>query len=737
MVLLQSFPSVVQSTGFGASALIEQTAAASNVKSAAAVSHVNARLKALIAGGNASSALQLLSCSSTGPSAPQPKLSTVLALAASGDALQAASELSHLNLYGNAHPDATCSVAELQAAHEVVLAAHTRLASEAAAASAAALVRGMPARGVAPTLGCFKAAIDTASATANWGLMLALFNELQASAKAAEAAESEAGAEETAQSGSGATSTAPGSAAAALRPDLTCYRAVLQALRPARQWQMASRLIEMAIAAGVKLDADCFECAICALFGQPRAWQSALALATRMHHVGILPSSAVCVALIDVLSEACQWQQAVHLLTTFEERGGAPLDERCYAAALRACERSSDWQTALYDLLPRIERHRVPLTVGVLAPLVRVLALGHRARDALHLVPRLLAALSAAIDTSSGDCIAAGVTARVSSLASLALATDTAEALRAVRVACRFSHARDGEAEILKALEAHQLVAVAVAVDAEGTEHRHVERREASGNRLADPTDAEEVALDEQVKELELLCGMPPEPHAGTGSAIAAADGGEWIACAHLAKRALATIVSRGEPSYQLRCNSVLCDGCESFFHLAATCLGRPIHLTVTPTRRAGAAPLAAGAAPSSILHVFTSETPPATVASSDSDGASMMPLTSMTAPPPSRGSEVTVVARETRYDPLAPSSTSSVVPTAMVAPHKPIRRSRGRSPIVRAPPLTGPTAAKLPAAAQAAAPAPHAPSSTGSGDGADSEASRPIKKHQPTQPPQ
>jgi hypothetical protein len=75
--------------------------------------------------------------------------------------------------------------------------------------------------------------------------MLALFNELQASAKAAEAAESEAGAEETAQSGSGATSTAPGSAAAALRPDLTCYRAVLQALRPARQWQMASRLIEM------------------------------------------------------------------------------------------------------------------------------------------------------------------------------------------------------------------------------------------------------------------------------------------------------------------------------------------------------------------------------------------------------------------------------------------------------------------------------------------------------------
>ena len=73
---------------------------------------------------------------------------------------------------------------------------------------------------------------------------------------------------------------------------LVCYRAALGAVRDARQWQHVATLLDHAHADRVALDAPCYELALDAIAGAPRACQAAVSLLRRMERAEVRPPNS-------------------------------------------------------------------------------------------------------------------------------------------------------------------------------------------------------------------------------------------------------------------------------------------------------------------------------------------------------------------------------------------------------------------------------------------------------------
>jgi len=138
--------------------------------------------------------------------------------------------------------------------------------------------------------------------------------------------------------------------------DEVLYTLALKACALARRpFGEARALLEEMRGAGLTPNVVTFSAAMEACGGDRDAegapnWEMALELLREMQEQGVRPNTVTYSTLMDLLTEAGQWQRALHLFMTLEKDGeqtGATKSVWLYTAAIRACARGRQLDTAL------------------------------------------------------------------------------------------------------------------------------------------------------------------------------------------------------------------------------------------------------------------------------------------------------------------------------------------------------------------------------------------------------
>jgi len=204
------------------------------------------------------------------------------------------------------------------------------------------LLEEMQARGVAPDVISFNAAMSACEKEGRWREALQLLARMQQQG--------------TADDATGSAASDP------LRPDSFSYCTAISACgrggEPLRALELLEELIELPREARCEANEFCFNAAIAACARAGMA-DEALDLLSRMKLLGVQPARLAYNSAISACEKACQPLRAVSLLNEMSSKPRLRPDVFSFSAAISACEKGGLTQMAL-DLLDRMKRQHVP-----------------------------------------------------------------------------------------------------------------------------------------------------------------------------------------------------------------------------------------------------------------------------------------------------------------------------------------------------------------------------------------
>lgn len=174
-------------------------------------------------------------------------------------------------------------------------------------------------------------------------------------------------------------------------PNVVSYSSTISALARARPDpetpQRATQLLVRMRREGVTPNAFTFG-ALALAYARASAWRDALSLLQVMESDGVRPNTIILSNIVNACAEAGEARSATTLVRGMEARYGVTPDVACMNAAIKACSRGAQWQTALAlleDLGPRA-------TVRSYCTTLAALARAGQSAKALQLLERMDAA---------------------------------------------------------------------------------------------------------------------------------------------------------------------------------------------------------------------------------------------------------------------------------------------------------------------------------------------------------
>jgi pentatricopeptide repeat protein len=139
-----------------------------------------------------------------------------------------------------------------------------------------------------------------------------------------------------------------------VQPSLVCYNTVITACVNNDQAHKALDIVRELISQGTQLDEYTCSTALKA-FAQCKQWKEALEFLEAMPtSYGVMPNVYCYTATINALEKGSQWQLAIAMLQTMQQRGVQPTTITC-TSVVSACKASARWQEAL-DVLKYMGR---------------------------------------------------------------------------------------------------------------------------------------------------------------------------------------------------------------------------------------------------------------------------------------------------------------------------------------------------------------------------------------------